>query len=216
LSGHVSFYPVLQQSLGASWSLSQVQGGPSVTMGNWGAVADATAPAGLAAQVWFDWDPGYLYVTADVSDGNFSEPATGGNIWQGDSLQVAATTGVPGSSAATSAASASGHYEYGAALTPAGDQVWRWTAPAGAATGAVTDVPVTITRDDAANTTLYEMAIPWSDLTSAVQPAAGTVFSISALDNDTDNGARLGFLQWGGGIGPDKNVANFNMAQLMP
>lgn len=55
----------------------------------------------------------------------------------------------------------------------------------------------------------------WSDLTS-VQPGAGTVFSISALLNDTDNGVREGFLQWGGGIGADKNVSEFNMAQLMP
>jgi hypothetical protein len=115
-----------------------------------------------------------------------------------------------------SAASTNGHYEYGAALTPQGAQVYRWIAPAGVATGPVTDAPVTVTRDDATGTTLYELALPWSDLTSAVTPGAGTVFSISALLNDTDNGTREGFLQWGGGIGPDKNVAEFNMAQLMP
>ena len=138
------------------------------------------------------------------------------NIWQGDSLQVAATSGVPGSSAAVSAASTGGHYEYGAALTPLGAQVYRWIAPAGVATGPVTDAPVSVTRDDAAGTTLYELALPWSDLASAVQPGAGAVFSVSALLNDTDSGAREGFLQWGGGIGPDKNVAEFNMAQLMP
>ena len=206
----------MQESLGSSWSLSQVQGGPSVQLGDWGAVGSAQAPAGLSGQVWFDWDSSYLYVTADINDDNFSEPATGVNIWQGDSLQMAATTGVPGSSATVSDASTNGHYEYGAALTSLGDQVWRWIAPAGVATGAVTDAPVTITRDDATNTTLYELAIPWSDFTSAVQPVAGTVFSISALDNDTDNGARLGFLQWGGGIGSSKDVSQFNMAQLMP
>jgi beta-glucosidase len=215
LSGHVSFVPVVHASLGSSWSLSQVQGGPSVDLGNWGAVASAQAPAGLAGRVWFNWDSANLYVTADITDSNFSEPATGVNIWQGDSLQVAATSGVPGSSAAVSAASTDGHYEYGAALTPQGTQVYRWTAPTGQATGQVTDAAVHVTRDDATSTTVYELALPWTDLTS-VQPGAGTVFSISALDNDTDNGVREGFLQWGGGIGPDKNVANFNMAQLMP
>jgi predicted alpha-1,2-mannosidase len=216
LSGHVTFVPVVQKSLGSSWSLSDVQDGPSVDLGNWGAVASAQAPAGLAGKVWFDWDSTYLYVTANITDSNFSEPATGVNIWQGDSLQVAATSGVPGSSAAASTASTDGHYEYGAALTPQGDQAYRWIAPTGVATGPVTDAAVTITRDDAAGTTLYEMALPWSDLTSAVQPTAGTVFSISALLNDTDNGIREGFLQWGGGIGPSKDVAEFNMAQLMP
>jgi beta-glucosidase-like glycosyl hydrolase len=216
LSGHVSFLPVAQKTLGSSWSLSDVQDGPSVDLGNWGAVGSPQAPAGLSGKVWLDWDSSNLYVTAEVTDDNFSEPATGANIWQGDSLQVAATSGVPGSSATVSTASTNAHYEYGAALTPQGAQAYRWTAPAGVATGPVTDGAVQVTRDDATNTTVYELALPWSDLTSAVQPGAGEVFSISALLNDTDNGVREGFLQWGGGIGPDKNVAEFNMAQLMP
>jgi beta-glucosidase len=155
--------------------------------GTWGAVGSSQPPAGLS-----------------------------GKVWRGDSLQVAATSGVPGSSAAVSTASTNGHYEYGAALTPQGAQAYRWIAPAGVATGPVTDAAVQVTRDDATDTTLYELALPWSDLTSAVQPGAGTVFSISALLNDTDNSTREAFLQWGGGIGPDKNVGEFNMAQLMP
>ena len=216
LSGHVSFLPVVEKSLGSSWSLSDVQDGPSVALGNWGAVGSPQAPAGLSGQVWFDWDSSDLYVTAEVTDTDFSEPDSGADIWEGDSLQVAATSGVPGASTVVSDASTDGHYEYGAALTPVGAEVYRWIAPAGVATGAVTDAPVTVTRDDAAGTTLYELALPWSDLTSAVDPSAGEVFSVSALLNDTDSGTREGFLQWGGGIGPDKNVAEFNMAQLMP
>jgi predicted alpha-1,2-mannosidase len=216
LSGHVTFLPVVQKTLGSSWSLSQVQDGPSMDLATWGAAGSSQPPAGLAGTVWLDWDSANLYITAEVSDDNFSELATGANIWQGDSLQVAATSGVPGSSAAVSTASTNGHYEYGAALTPQGAQAYRWIAPAGVATGPVTDAAVQVTRDDATDTTLYELALPWSDLTSAVQPGAGTVFSISALLNDTDNSTREGFLQWGGGIGPDKNVAEFNMAQLMP
>jgi predicted alpha-1,2-mannosidase len=215
LSGHVTFLPVVQKSLGSSWSLSDVQGGPSVELGDWEGVGNPQPPAGLAGKVWFDWDSANLYVTAQISDNNFSEPATGGNIWQGDSLQLAATSGVPGSSATVSTASTDGHYEYGAALTPDGAQVYRWTAPVGQQTGPVTDAAVHVTRDDATNTTVYELALPWTDLTS-VQPSANAVFSISALLNDTDNGTRLGFLQWGGGIGSSKDVVHFNMAQLMP
>jgi hypothetical protein len=215
LSGHVTFLPVVQKNLGSSWSLSDVQDGPSVDLGNWEGVGNPQPPAGLGGKVWFNWDSTNLYVTAQISDTNFSEPGTGGDIWQGDSVQLAATSGVPGSSATVSAASTQGHYEYGAALTPDGAQVYRWTAPAGQPTGPVTDAAVHVTRDDATNTTLYELALPWTDLTS-VQPGANTVFSISALLNDTDNGTRLGFLQWGGGIGSSKDVVNFNMAQLMP
>ena len=164
--------------------------------------------------MWFNWDATNIYVTAQISDNNFSEPAAGGNIWQGDSVQVAATSGVPGSSATVSAASAAGEYEYGEALTPDGPQAYCWTAPAGQPTGPVTNAAVHVTRDDATNTTLYELALPWTDLTS-VQPSTNAVFSISALLNDTDNGTRLGFLQWGGGIGSSKDVVHCNMAQLM-
>ena len=88
------------------------------------------------------------------------------------------------------------HYEYGAALTPDGPQVYRWTAPAGQATGPVTDAPVHVTRDDSTNTTVYEVALPWTDLIS-VQPSTNSVFSISALLSDTDNGTREGFCNAG-------------------
>src|SRR5882757_1895075 len=215
LSGHVTFLPVVQKSLGSSWSLSDVQDGPSANLGDWEGIGNPQAPAGLGGKVWLNWDSTHLYVTAQISDTNFSEPATGGNIWQGDSLQLAATSGVPGSSATVSTASINGHYEYGAALTPDGAQAYRWTAPTGQATGPVTDAAVHVTRDDATSTTLYELALPWTDLTS-VQPSTGNVFSISALLNDTDNGTRMGFLQWGGGIGSSKDVVHLNMAQLMP
>jgi hypothetical protein len=34
--------------------------------------------------------------------------------------------------------------------------------------------------------------------------------------NDKDNAGRKGYLQWGGGIGDNKDVGGFNMVQLMP
>ena len=168
----------------------------------------------LSGKVWLDWDSSNLYITANLTDDVQSQPATGADIWQGDSLQFAATSGVPGSSATESTASVNGHYEYGAALTSAEAQLYRWTAPT-EGSGQVTDATVHVTRDEATHTTLYEMALPWSDLTS-VQPAANTVFSFALDDNDKDNGVRKGYDQWGDGIGSSKDVAGFNMAQLMP
>jgi hypothetical protein len=222
LSGHVTFLPVVNKSLGSSWTVADVQDGPYVDLattadGTWGSL-DNSLPYGgssyLSGKIWFDWDSTNLYITADITESAFSNTATGANIWQGDSLQVAATSGVPGSSATASTASVNGHYEYGAALTPDGSQLYRWTSPAQGA-GPVTDATVNVTRDDATDTTLYEIAMPWSDLTS-VQPTANTVFSISAMLNNVDSGVRNGYLEWGGGIGDNKNVAEFNMAQLMP
>jgi beta-glucosidase len=222
LGGHVTFLPVVNKSLGSSWSVADVQDGPSVNFstsadGTWGSL-DGSLPYGgdsyLSGKMWFDWDAQNLYVTADMTEAAFSQTSTGGDIWKGDSLQVSTTSGVPGSSAATSDASLEGHYEYGAALTPAGSQLYRWISPSQGA-GLVTDAQVHVTRDDTDHTTLYELAIPWSDLTS-VQPTADSVFSISAMFNNVDTGVRNGYLQWGGGIGDNKNVAEFNMAQLMP
>jgi beta-glucosidase len=222
LSGHVTFLPVTYKSLGSSWTVADVQDGPYVDLattadGTWGSL-DSSLPYGgssyLSGKMWFDWDANDLYITADITESAFSNTSTGANIWQGDSLQFAATSGVPGSSATESTASVNGHYEYGAALTPDGSQLYRWTSPAQGA-GQVTDATVNVTRDDATDTTLYEVAVPWSDLTS-VQPTANTVFSISAMLNNVDSGVRNGYLEWGGGIGDNKDVGEFNMAQLMP
>jgi beta-glucosidase-like glycosyl hydrolase len=222
LSGHVTFLPVTYKSLGSSWTVADVQDGPYVDLattadGTWGSL-DSSLPYGgssyLSGKMWFDWDANDLYITADITESAFSNTATGANIWQGDSLQFAATSGVPGSSATESTASVNGHYEYGAALTPDGSQLYRWTSPAQGA-GQVTDATINVTRDDATDTTLYEVAVPWSDLTS-VQPTANTVFSISAMLNNVDSGVRNGYLEWGGGIGDNKDVGEFNMAQLMP
>ncbi|MBM9510464.1 glycoside hydrolase family 3 C-terminal domain-containing protein [Actinacidiphila acididurans] len=221
-SGHVTFLPVVNKSLGTSWTLSQVQDGPAVDLattadGTWETL-DSSQPYGgasdLSGKVWLNWDASNLYITADLTDDVFSEPATGADIWQGDCLQFAATSGVPGASATESTASVNGHYEYGAALTSAGAQLYRWIAPS-EGSGQVTNATVHVTRDETTHTTLYEMALPWSDLTS-VQPVANNVFSFALDDNDKDNGVRKGYTQWGDGIGTSKDVAGFNMAQLMP
>ncbi|SHN08971.1 glycoside hydrolase family 3 C-terminal domain-containing protein [Actinacidiphila paucisporea] len=222
LSGHVTFLPVVNKSLGTSWTLDQVKDGPAVDLattadGTWVSL-DGSQPYGgpsdLSGKVWLDWDADNLYLTADITDDVQSEPATDATIWQGDCLQFAATSGVPGSSATESAASAAGHYEYGAALTSLGAQLYRWTAPT-EGSGLVTNATVHVTRDEATHTTLYELAVPWSDLTS-VRPTANTVFSFALDLNEKDNGVRKGYTQWGDGIGSSKDVAGFDMAQLMP
>jgi hypothetical protein len=222
LSGHVTFLPVLYNSLGSSWTVAQVQNGPYMDLattanGTWQSLVSSLpygGPSYLSGKLWFNWDATNLYITADITESAFAEPYTGASIWNGDSLQVAATSDVPGSSATASTASVDGHYEYGAALTPSGAQMYRWISPSEGA-GPVTNATVHVTRDEASHTTLYQLALPWSDLTS-VNATPNTVFSISAMLNNVDNGVRNGYLQWGGGIGDNKDVTEFNMAQLMP
>jgi beta-glucosidase-like glycosyl hydrolase len=222
LTGHITFLPVVNKSLGTSWTVAQVQDGPYVDLstsadGTWGSLVGSLPYGGdsyLSGKMWFNWDAKNLYLTADMTEAAFSQTNTGGDIWKGDSLQVSATPGVPGASVGTSDQSLEGRYEYGAALTPSGSQLYRWFSPS-QGSGLVTDATVNVTRDDTAHTTLYEIAIPWTDLTS-LTPTANSVFSISAMLNNVDSGVRNGYLQWGGGIGDNKNVAEFNQAQLMP
>jgi beta-glucosidase-like glycosyl hydrolase len=221
LSGHVTFLPVIYNSLGSSWTVAQVQNGPYVDLattadGTWQSLVSSLpygGPSYLSGKVWFNWDATSLYITADITENAFAEPYTGADIWQGDSLQLAATSDVPGSSATASTASVDGHYEYGTALTPSGAQLYRWLSPSDGA--GLVNATVHVTRDEANHTTLYQLALPWSDLAS-VHATPNTVFSISAMLNNVDTGVRNGYLQWGGGIGDNKNVAEFNMAQLMP
>ncbi|MEU6853029.1 glycoside hydrolase family 3 C-terminal domain-containing protein [Actinacidiphila alni] len=221
-SGHVTFLPVARKSLGDSWTLADVQDGPAVDLstsadGAWSTL-DGSQPYGgdpdLSGKVWLDWDDTHLYLTANLTDDTHSQPATGADIWQGDSLQFAATSGVPGASATPTTASVNGHYEYGAALTPTATQLYRWIAPT-EGSGPVTDATVRITRDESTRTTLYRIAVPWTDLTS-LTPTANTVFSFAIDVNDKDGGVRKGYDQWADGIGSSKDVAGFNMAQLMP
>ena len=52
------------------------------------------------------------------------------------------------------------------------------------------------------NTTIYEVGIPWEKIRFA-KPGDGA-FRFSILVNNNNGNGRLGWLEWGGGIGADK------------
>ena len=171
----------------------------TVKMTGYGGVSD------LSGNVWFTYDQQNLYLTARIHDDVFAQPASGGDIWQGDSIQFSVGAGTPGEQAAWS--------EMGTALTPAGPEVWRWLAPPGQATGALGDAQVHIVRDETSKDTLYEAAVPWKDL--SIDPS-GRLVSVSMLVNDNDGSGRKGWIEWGGGIGGSKDSSLFNAAVLNP
>jgi hypothetical protein len=78
-------------------------------------------PAHLSGNVWFTYDQKNLYMTARIHDDVVAQPTSGGEIWQGDSIQFAVGAGTPGEQTAWS--------ELGTALTQAGPEVWRWLSP---------------------------------------------------------------------------------------
>ncbi|MFD2080854.1 Carbohydrate family 9 binding domain-like [Actinopolymorpha cephalotaxi] len=157
----------------------------------------------LSGSVWWTWDAGHLYLSAKVHDDTQSQPETGERIWAGDGFQFSVAAGMPGESARWD--------EYGVALTPAGPRMWRWLAAQGQP-GEVTGVDVAVTRDEARNETTYEVALPWSSL-APIQPD-DRLLSLSFLVNDNDGAGREGWIEWGSGIGGEKNSALFRPIRL--
>jgi hypothetical protein len=159
-------------------------------------------PTDLSGQFWFTWDDEFLYVSADVLDNVHWQTATGGNIWQGDSVQIAVGTGAPGDATVWN--------ELGIALTPEGPQSHQWFQ---AFDASAPQIDVAITRDDATDHTVYEAAIPWSRVAPAIPD--GRLVSIGAVVNDSDGGDRRGWISWGGGIAGEKASKFFNAVQLV-
>ncbi|MGW3953114.1 sugar-binding protein [Streptomyces sp. NPDC004752] len=169
-----------------------------VRMSGYGGASD------LGGSLWFSYDQQNLYLSAEITDDVHSQPETGSSIWQGDSLQFAIGSGAPGEQTAWS--------EIGAALTPSGPQLYRWVAD-GENSGAIPGAQVAVTRDDMADRTTYEVAIPWSRL-QPIEPA-DRLISLSLLANDNDGSGRRGWIEWGGGIGSAKDSALFKPAELI-
>ncbi|MBF4571545.1 hypothetical protein ITJ64_03360 [Herbiconiux sp. VKM Ac-1786] len=179
--------------------------GPSVSLGDTGPadIADWGGESDLSGDLRYTWDEDHLFVSAVITDDVQAQPASGGNIWQGDSLQIAVADGAPGDAA---------HWnELGFALTADGPQAWQWQSVGGLA-GSADGVQVDVVRDEGAKTTTYEAAIPWASV--APSTPEERLISISAVVNENDGGTRRGWYTWGGGIAEEKDSAQFNALVL--
>ncbi|GAA1588442.1 MULTISPECIES: sugar-binding protein [Kribbella] len=171
-------------------------GTPPVT--GWG------GPSDLSGKLWLTHDDENLYLSAQVTDDVFSQPNRGGNIWGGDGIQLGMTAGAPGEANAAQ--------EIGVALTDAGPvDTWRWTPTS--QTGVPPGVVAKVVRDEAAHTTTYELAVPWSTLGFA---AKDRLLSATVVVNENDGTGRRGWLSWGKGVAETKNPALFNAIRLDP
>jgi hypothetical protein len=169
-------------------------------------------PDDLSGDFWTKWDDDYLYFAARIQDDVFSQEKSGLDMWMGDSVQVAFSSGLPGTN--------SEFYEFGLALSKTGSDarepqlvMWRTAAPQ-LEIGLVTDpdVKLQVTRDEETKQTVYELALPWSAVPTIDKHS---VFSYSVAVNENDGGGRDGWMEWGGGVGGQKNVAAFLPAQLV-
>ncbi len=160
----------------------------------------------LNGDIWLNWDQNNVYITAKIQDNVFSQTSQAGSIWQGDSLQFSIAQGTPGESGLW--------HEFGAALTPQGPELFRWLGTEGYTSGPVSNGNVAITRNETTKTTFYEIALPWTELAPAA--SGDGMLSVSLLVNDNDGSGRKGYIEWGSGIGDEKDSALFRSLKLVP
>ena len=194
----ISFWRPLQKTMTADGSTADWKGVPTIPVtifdglhqDLWKDAADCSALLQLA------WDTQALYLCLRVTDETHGQAYTGTQIWKGDSIQLALSQqSEPGVSSGS-------RTEFGFALTPTGERTFRWTEPR----GPVDAVTCSIRRDG--GETLYEAAIPWSELGIAV-PSPGTTLGFALVVNDNDSGIREGWLRLFNGIAWRKDPSQF-------
>lgn len=167
---------------------------------DWGGNSD------LKADAAFLWTPQGLYFAARVTDQSHNNTHSTGNLWQGDSIQLAidADNDRQGPPFDTD-----GDYQFGFALAKGKSSWERDTAPQGAPAAKPT---VSVVRSG--KMTLYEVFLPASQL-APLTFATGQKFSVSFLVNDDDGKGRKGWLQWSPGIARSKDPSQYPEATML-
>jgi len=149
----------------------------SVGHGTWGGSDDLSLAASYA------WDDTNLYVYVVVKDEEHFNEQTGGNIWNGDSLQL-------GIDLTRASGANNARNELGVALNSSDGLVYtnRWTGPTGAAN--VSGMTASVTRDDAAGTTTYDVVVPFAVAHANPGSLDLSKIGVSVMINDADQGAR--------------------------
>lgn len=160
-------------------------------------------PQDLAAQALTMWDDENFYLAASVTDDTHFQPLPPENLGRADSVQFALDTrrDAPPDRAGYDANDA----EFGLSSGPTGGRVYRFVGAGGKPPGLVAKVEVVVRR--VGSRTIYEAAIPWSEL-AAPRPRSGALMGFSLLLNDSDGQGRSA-LEWAGGIGDAKLPGRF-------
>jgi hypothetical protein len=136
----------------------------------------------LAAAFRFGWDDRALYFACEVESSTHTQPYHGADIWRGDCIQMGINLTPSGAATKTGNMLADqgslAYTELSLALTSDGPTAVRSITfdPARLPTGAIaaTDLPLAITRRG--GKTIYEAALPWSQLgVSSTPPPSGSL-----------------------------------------
>ncbi|RIQ21462.1 hypothetical protein DY240_15125 [Jiangella rhizosphaerae] len=169
-------------------------------------IADHGGPDDLGGRLWTTWDDENVYLSARIDDDVHFQSESGTAVWFGDGFQFGFAAGLPGETRAWD--------ELGMSLTENGPELYRWLSAQGRPTGLIEDADLAITRDEAAAETVYELAIPWSELTP-FEPEH-RLLSFSIILNENDGQERRGWLRYGDGIATAKDPARYSPFRLDP
>jgi hypothetical protein len=161
---------------------------------------DYGGPSDLSGDVWLTYDEDHLYLSAAVTDENHT---AGWPLWEHDSIQLGVAPGNPGDERRFS--------EFQIALAPDGPRVFRGYQPTGPSPEDLSSAREAIVRQSERGRTVYEVAIPWSDL----RTSPGEPTSLSLLINENDGTGRLGWIEWASGIGANKDTSKFYPVQFV-
>lgn len=167
---------------------------------------DAWKSSEASARVLTMWDENNMYMLADVYDHLFRNVASGSNIWQGDSIQIAIDSTL-----------ARGGYgvnctEAGIALTPYGTNVYAWYSANGA--GNRPDSNGTVMRNEASYITRYQLKVPVEDLKSK-EIVEGKSMGLNIGINDSDEFLRDYMTQYSQGLVESKAPEKYNAFKLV-
>jgi hypothetical protein len=171
--------------------------------------APGVDPADLSAQVRLSYDSAAFYLSATVTDDVFSQQNTQGLTWRGDGLQFGLAPGWPGESSLRPEIQP--RAEFGLALTPSGPQLYRFGSNGVASHLVTTGAAAAHKNQD--GTVTYEAAVPWTEL-PGITPGAVASFSVAV--NDSDDGVRRGWVNWGDGLTTSKDTQTYRPVLFAP
>lgn len=147
------------------------------------------------------WNSKTLRFLIRVTDNKHSAPPSGKANWTADSAQIAIQLYRQGERAPQGAS------EYSFAQGAKGTQAYRVSSQRGLPEGNVDSKWCRITQEG--NALIYDISLSASEL-GLTGLEEGMVVGCSLLVNDNDGNGRKGYLQWGGGIGGEKNPALYH------
>ena len=165
-----------------------------------GDVNTSARPTDFSAQALTMWDEENFYLAVVVTEPALGDPLPPEEMWRGNSVLFAFDT--RRNAPPDQDGYREGDYEFGMAKARLGAHMYRFF---GGQPGLVKTATVVMQR--LGTKTIYEAAIPWSELKPA-QARTGGIVGFSILASDRDGQGRR-YLEWAGGIASGKRPGQF-------